>query len=97
MRRATDFVMMVAVGLMAVVVLLGGIAGSAHVVGPNAPLPGIDHLWMATGIGGFVLGLSWRFLFWDLPGMIWHLLMHHRYNLQYICLLCGGLAVLIFI
>ena len=90
MRRASDFLMMVAAGVTAVIVMLGGIAGAA-------PAAGTDHLWVATGIGGFMLGLSWRFLFWDLPGMIWHLFMHHRYNLQYVCMLCAGVVILVFI
>ena len=97
MRRVTDFVMMIAVGLMAVAVLLGGIAGSAHVAGPHGPIADVEHLWIITGLGGFVLGLSWRFLFWDLPGMLWHLLMYHRRNLQYVVILGAGIAFLVFI
>ena len=97
MRRVSDFVMMIAVGLMTVVVLLGGVAGSAHVVGPQGLAGGGDHFWFLTGIGGFLLGLSWRFLFWDLPGMIWHLLMTHRRNIQYLTVLCVGIAILVFI
>ena len=100
-RRASDFLMMAAVGVVTVVVMLGGIGGSAHIFGPNAPASlagaGSDHLWIMTGVGGFVLGLSWRFLFWDLPGMMWHLLMTHRYNLQYIFVLGAGIAILVFI
>ena len=103
MRRATDFVMMVAAGLTTIVVILCGIAGFGHVAGAGSASGagtspgGIDHLWVMTGIGGFVLGLSWRFLFWDLPGMMWHLLMYHRTNLQYVCMLCAGVAILVFI
>ena len=97
MRRATDFVMMVAVGVMAVVALLGGIAGAVHVAGPHAPLPKMEQLWMLTGVGGFLLGLSWRFLFWDLPAMTWHLLSVNRRNLQYLTVLTAGIAILVFI
>ena len=100
MGRASDFIMMVAVGLMAVVVLLGSIGAGAHVFGPNAPAAALgpsDYLWVMTGVGGFVLGLSWRFLFWDLPGMFWHLLMHHRRNLKYVCVLTAGIAILVFV
>ena len=97
MRRVSDFVMMLAVGLMTVVLLLGGAGGSAHVAGFAGPAGGGDHFWFLTGVGGFLLGLSWRFLFWDLPGMIWHLLMTHRRNLQYLTVLGVGIAILVFI
>ena len=101
MGRASDFFMMVAVGLMTIVLLLGSIGLGAHVFGPNAPgaaaVAHADYLWVATGLGGFLLGLSWRFLFWDLPGMMWHLLMHHRYNLQYVFVLTAGIAILVFV
>ena len=100
-RRASDFLMMAAVGIVTVAVLLGGIGGSAHLFGPNAPEPlkaaGSGDLWIMTGVGGFVLGLCWRFVFWDLPGMLWHLLTTHRHNLQYICVLGAGIAFLVFI
>lgn len=95
-RRLTDFLMMVAVGLMAVCVLFGGLAGTSRALGPNAPLLLGEHFWAVTGFGGFLLGLSWRFLFWDLPGMLWHVLRAHRRNLQYLFILTAGIAVLIF-
>jgi hypothetical protein len=101
LRRAMDFLMMAAVGIVTIAVLLGGIGGGAHILGPDAPTPlanaGSGNLWVMTGIGGFILGLSWRFLFWDLPGMMWYLLMTHRRNLQYVCVLGAGIAILVFI
>jgi hypothetical protein len=97
MRRASDFMMMVAVGLLTAVVLLGAIGGSAHVFGRNSPLADTGYLWVITGLGGFLLGLSWQFLFWDLPGMMWHLLMTHRRNLQYVSVMAIGIAILVFV
>ena len=96
MRRVTDFVMMVAVGLMTVLVLLGGVAGTSHLAGPNALIKP-DQLWLVTGAGGFLLGLSWRFIFWDLPAMTWHWLSVNRRNIQYLTVLTVGITILIFI
>lgn len=100
MRRATDFVTMVAAGMATVGAILCAIASFGYLSGGSSSSEGaggLDHLWVMTGIGGFVLGLSWRFLFWDLPSMIWHLLMYHRTNLQYVCMLCAGVAILVFV
>lgn len=91
----SDFVMMVVVGLMTVGLLLGALAGSPILIGPKALPIAAEHLWTVTGIGGFLLGLSWRFIFWDLPGMIGHVLRHQRRNLQLLLVLAAGVAVLV--
>ena len=48
-----------------------------------------------AGVGGFLLGLSWRFIFWDLPGMIGYVLRHQRRNLQLFVVLAAGVAALV--
>lgn len=87
---------MLGVGLAAVIALLGALVTSAHIAGPDAVAASKDHLWLLTGVFGFLFGLAWRFLFWDLPGMLWHLLRYHRRNLQYVGLLLAGIALLMF-
>jgi hypothetical protein len=97
LRRMSDFVMMVAIGLVTVMLLLGVLAGSPILSGPKAlPIPA-EHLWTVAGIGGFLLGLSWRFIFWDLPGMFGHVLRHQRRNLQMLFVLAAGIAVLVLV
>jgi hypothetical protein len=91
----SDFVMMVVVGLGTVTLLLSGLVGSPLLSGPNALPIASEHLWTVAGIGGFLLGLSWRFLFWDLPGMIGYVLRHQRRNFQMLIVLAGGIAILI--
>jgi hypothetical protein len=97
LRRLSDFVMMVAVGLVTVTLLLGGLVGSPLLSGPNALPIASDHLWTVAGIGGFLLGLSWRFIFWDLPGMIGYVLRHQRRNFQMLFVLAAGIAVLVLV
>lgn len=89
--------MMFAVGIVTVVVLLGGIAGSPLISGPAAPAVANEHFWAVTGVGGFVLGLSWRFIFWDLPAMIGTFFRAHRRNFRYLTVLAAGIAVLVMI
>ena len=93
MRRLSDMIMMIAVGLMTVGLLLSGIGTSSRLTGPDAP----QHLWIYTGLAGFLLGLCWRFLFWDLPAILWDILMINRRNLQYVVVLFAGIAVLLLI
>lgn len=93
MRRLSDMIMMVAVGLMAVGLLLSGVGASARLSGPDAP----EHLWIYTAFAGFMLGLCWRFLFWDLPAILWDIFMINRRNLQYVVVLGAGIAVLMLI
>ena len=97
LRRMSDFVMMVVVGLMTVGLLLGALAGSPLMSGTKTFPIAAEHLWTVTGIGGFLLGLSWRFIFWDLPGMIGHVLRHQRRNLQLLFVLAAGVAVLVLV
>jgi hypothetical protein len=97
LRRLCDFILMVAVGLVVVVLVMGGLASSVHVAGAKFPLLAGEHLWTVTGVGGFLLGLSWRFLFWDLPGMVSYLFRAQRRNLLYLAVLAAGIAVLVLI
>ena len=87
--------MMVVVGLVTVTLLLGGLAGSSLLNGPKALPIASEHLWTVAGIVGFLLGLSWRFIFWDLPGMIGYVLRHQRRNLQMLFVLVAGIAALV--
>ena len=93
----SDFVMMVVVGLVTVTLLLGGLAGSPLMSGTKAFPIAPQYLWTVAGVGGFLLGLSWRFIFWDLPGMIGHVLRHQRRNLQLFLVLAAGVAVLVLV
>ena len=95
LRRVSDFVMMVVVGLVTVVLLLGSFASSVQMAGSKMPAAASEHLWALTGAGGFLLGLSWRFIFWDLPGMLGHLWRYHRGNLPYLVVAAVGIAVLV--
>ncbi len=97
LRRMTDFVMMVAIGLVSVALFLGGLVSSPLLTGPKALPIAAEHLWTVTGMAGFLLGLSWRFIFWDLPGMIGYVLRHQRRNMQMLVVLAAGIAVLVFV
>jgi hypothetical protein len=97
MGKLFDFLILLALGVMATLVLAGTVAGTAHVVGPTRPEIAGLGVPLVAGAAGFVLGVAWRLILWDLPtlGMAW--LRDSRRHAGSLALLLIGAAVLVLV
>ena len=101
MRKFVEFVILVAFAGLVGLVALGAMTGTGRMTwataGASMPRIGGTSTTAIAALGGFLLGLTWRFLCFDLPALSVRWLQLNRRHFGPLMLLVISGAVLLFV